>query len=108
MSQQSRVQKWTVAILATVIIAGCLLGFAEKFAQLVKVVWGDPDGVFALTPIINYLLASFGFLSLLGWAASNGMFRDIERPKYTMLENEQRLNASESYDSRSICEERNR
>jgi len=25
------------------------------------------------------------------WAAANGMFHDIERPKYTMLDNERRL-----------------
>ena len=106
--KQSRVQFWTVAVLASLIIVGCLLGFAEKFIQLVKVVSGDPDGIFALTPIINYLLASVGFLLLFGWAAANGMFRDVEGPKYKMLETEQKLNESEHYDSRTICEERKR
>ncbi len=106
--KQSLVQFWTVTVLATLIIVGCLLGFAEKFIQLVKIVWGDPDGVFALTPIMNYLLASFGFLFLFGWAAANGMFRDIEGPKYTMLEREQQLDESEHYNSRTICEERKR
>ena len=106
--KQSRVQFWTVTILASFIIVGCLLGFAEKFIQLVRVIWGDPDGVFALTPIINYLLASFGFLLLFGWAAANGMFRDVEGPKYTMLETEQKLDESEHHNSRTICEERKR
>ena len=48
---------------------------------------GDVDGVFAITPIVNYLLASLGFFFLFCWAIRHGMFRDIERPKYTMLEN---------------------
>ena len=49
------------------------------------------EGAFAISPIVNYLLASFGFLLLFGWAALGGMFHDIEQPKYTMLENEARL-----------------
>ena len=37
---------------------------------------------------MNYLLASAGFFCLLVWAAWNGMFRDIEKPKDEMLANE--------------------
>ena len=53
----------------------------------------DPNGAFAVTPIVNYLLAGLGFLCMLGWAACNGMFHDIEQPKRTMLETEQQLDA---------------
>jgi hypothetical protein len=81
----------TVIVLAIVILTFSMYGFGDKFVQFVLVARGEPDGIFALTPIINYLLASFGFLCLIGWAAANGMFHDIERPKYTMLENEQLL-----------------
>lgn len=81
----------TVIVLAIVILTFSMYGFGDKFVQFVLVVRGEPDGVFALTPIINYLLASVGFLFLIGWAAANGMFHDIERPKITMLENEQQL-----------------
>ena len=55
------------------------------------------NGAFALTPVTNYLFASLGFLCLFGWAAANGMFHDIERPKRTMLENEQRLDKESHY-----------
>lgn len=51
------------------------------------------EGAFALVPILNYLLVSFGFLLLFGGAILSGMFRDIERPKFNMLENETILNA---------------
>jgi hypothetical protein len=74
--------------------------------QFVLVARGEPEGVFALTPIINYLLASFGFLCLLGWAASNGMFTDIELPKRTMLENELRLDADEKREIHATNKER--
>jgi hypothetical protein len=104
----SKMQKRTVMLLAVVIIGFSMYDFGDKFVQLVLVARGDPDGVFALTPIINYLLASFGFACLLAWAAANGMFRDIEEPKLTMLDNEQKLDASERFNTRTICEERKR
>ena len=47
--------------------------------------------MFAITPVVNYLLASLGFFCLFFWAIYQGMFRDIEAPKFTMLENERRL-----------------
>ncbi|REK10311.1 MAG: cbb3-type cytochrome oxidase assembly protein CcoS [Planctomycetota bacterium] len=50
--------------------------------------------------MLNYLLASLGFLFLFGWAVMSGMFHDIERPKYTMLENEARLDHSAPPNSR--------
>lgn len=70
--------------------------FGVKFYELVRVAAYEPDGAFAVTPIVNYLLAGLGFLCMLGWAAYNGMFHDIERPKITMLENEERLDALEN------------
>ncbi len=39
--------------------------------------------------------ASLGFLALFLWAVWHGMFRDIEKPKRTMLENEQMLDLAE-------------
>ncbi len=44
------------------------------------------EGAFALMPILNYLLVSFGFLILFVAAICHGMFRNIEQPKYEMLE----------------------
>lgn len=77
-----------------VLVATCYF-FGIKFYELVRVAVYEPDGAFAVTPIVNYLLAGLGFLCMLGWATYNGMFRDIERPKITMLDNEQRLDAAE-------------
>ncbi len=86
-------------LVAAVILLPCLYGFSTKFRELVLLYQGDPEGAFAIAPILNYLLASAGFLLLFGWAAANGMFVDIERPKHSMLENEARLGAEEQGES---------
>ena len=84
--------QWTVTlILGVLILIPSMIGFVIKFRELIHLTQGDADGGFAITPVVNYLLASAGFLCLLLAAAVNGMFSDIESPKYTMLENEQRL-----------------
>jgi hypothetical protein len=82
-------------LMYALILVPCLYGFGGKFLELVHVLRDRPEGAFAVAPIVNYLLATTGFLFLLGWAAANGMFRDVERPKTAMLENESRLDAAE-------------
>ena len=86
--------RWTLIVtllLAVAILIPSMLGFVNKFFEFYNVVKGDADGAFALTPIVNYLLASLGFFFLLLWAIGHGMFHDIEAPKYSMLETERRL-----------------
>jgi hypothetical protein len=89
----------TIVVLVFLPILGVVcIFFAIKFYELWKVARYDPNGAFAVTPIVNYLLAGIGFLFLLGWAAYNGMFHDIEKPKRTMLEIEERLDAQSDDD----------
>ena len=90
-----RRRTWPIVLGAVVILVPSLLGFGNKFLELVAVYRGESDGAFAVAPIVNYLLASLGFLMLFGWAAAHGMFRDIERPKWAMLENEASLDRAE-------------
>ena len=87
-------------LMAAAVLVPSLYGFGTKFIEFVALSRGDVDGAFAISPIVNYLLASFGFLLLFGWAALGGMFRDVEQPKYTMLENEARLDQPESSGAR--------
>lgn len=91
----SRSAQWITALLAVAILVPSLWGFGSKFIEFVTLARGDADGAFAISPVVNYLLASVGFLFLFGWAALHGMFRDIEAPKRAMLENEWRLDALE-------------
>lgn len=94
MSQVQATSKWPgriTLILAVLILIPSLYGFGSKFYEFVHIYRGETDGAFAVAPIINYLLASAGFFLLLLWATMNGMFRDIERPKFTLLEREAQL-----------------
>ena len=91
---ESKMASVTTLLFLPVLLVTCFF-FGIKFYELVRVARFDPEGAFAVTPIINYLLAGFGFLCLLGWATLNGMFHDVEQPKRTMLENEERLDALE-------------
>lgn len=84
-------RNWLKVLVALFFLAPCLLGFGAKFVELIRVFQGDADGAFAVAPIMNYLLATTGFLCLLGWASANGMFQNIEQPKQDMLSNEARL-----------------
>ena len=78
-------------LMAAAVLLPSLYGFGTKLIEFIALARGDVEGSFAISPVVNYLLASFGFLLLFGWAALGGMFRDIEQPKYTMLENEVKL-----------------
>ena len=91
----SRKHVWTTIGFALLILIPSLIGFANKFREFVLLFRGDVDGVFAITPVVNYLLASLGFFCLFFWAIYQGMFRDIEAPKYKLLENERRLDEEE-------------
>jgi hypothetical protein len=90
---EKRRSRWMAVLFAVVLLTPCLYGFGTKFYELILVYQGESDGAFAVAPIVNYLLASAGFLFMFGWAAANGMFADIERPKYRILETEQQLDA---------------
>jgi len=89
---------YAVSVMAVVILGFCFFGFGSKFVELVRLVTTDElaatEGIFAVAPLSNYLLASAGFLCLLGWAAAQGMFRNIEQPKHTMLDVDAKLDAA--------------
>ena len=91
----SRAQVLTTIGFALLILVPSMLGFANKFREFILLYRGDVDGVFAITPVVNYLLASLGFFCLFFWAIYQGMFRDIEAPKFTMLENERKLDEAD-------------
>lgn len=80
-------------LLAVLILIPSGYGFIGKFIELINVAKGEAGGAFAVAPIMNYLLASLGFLCMLMWAAGRGMFRNIETPKHQMLAREAQLDA---------------
>ena len=98
MSRTSTSAKWRFRItigLAIAILIPSMYGFIGKFIEFVQIYRGESGGAFAVAPMLNYLLASGGFLLLLLWATMNGMFHDIEQPKYTLLDRERQLDAAQ-------------
>jgi len=79
-------QSWIPIIFGLVIFIPCILGFGTKFLELVKLSHTDLEGRFALTPVVNYLLATIGFLCLFVWGALRGTFHNVEEAKQRMLE----------------------
>ena len=90
-ARSSRLRSRITLVLAVLILVPSLWGFGSKFIEFITIFRGDVDGAFAIAPILNYLLASIGFLLLFLWATLNGMFHDIEKPKHTMLKTESQL-----------------
>lgn len=83
--------RYITILFAIAVLIPSLYGFGGKFIEFVNVFRGEADGTFAVTPIVNYLLATLGFFCLFGWALLQGMFSDIEKPKYAFLETEEWL-----------------
>ena len=92
-----RRQRWTTLVFALAILIPCGFGFSRKFQELLALSRGGSDGAFAILPVVNYLLAGLGFFFLFCWAIANGMFGDIERPKYAMLETERLLDDEDDF-----------
>lgn len=100
---ESRTKTVVIAVIAAGIILPGGYGFIEKFVQFVRTLNTEEGGGFTIIPIMNYLLVAAGFTCLLVWAVAHGMFRDVEKPKYTMLDREAALDRREG---RAWSEER--
>ena len=91
---------WVTLLFAVLILTPSMIGFVMKFVEFIHTFRSDSSGAFAITPMVNYLLASLGFFCLLLWAAVNGLFRDMEEPKRVMLQQELMLDENlETYET---------
>lgn len=77
-------------------------GFIEKFIQFVRTLQTDTGGGFTIIPIANYLTVTAGFICLLIWGARHGMFHDVEKPKYAMMERERMINQADASEQDGI------
>ena len=73
-----------IFFLTAAVCAGCM--FVFKLFAFLRTIERDEMAGFAFDPIVVYGFVAMGFLFLLIWAYMTGQFRDIERPKYEMLE----------------------
>jgi hypothetical protein len=81
---------------AMILVAGT--AFAFKLIEFVHTATRrGPDALGSfLIPVLNYLLVAAGFGLLFLWAYFRGQFRDVERPKYRMLQMQRQIDAEEA------------
>jgi nitrogen fixation-related uncharacterized protein len=79
---------------AVLVLAG--LGFVYKMTEFAAtIVKHDVEG-FGAVALSVYLVGMIPLLFLTLWAILTGRFRDIERPKYRMLELDREIDAEEA------------
>jgi len=84
----SRSTRWFLWIFSIAMIATAGSAFTMKLVDFYITATREGPGALAsfLIPVMNYLLVAAGFAFLFVWAYSRGQFRDVEQPKYRMLE----------------------
>jgi hypothetical protein len=96
----SRGQRIFLLLFILIFFVPAGIGFADKLYMFFQSVGAEAEdrfaeGRFAVIPLMNYLLVFGGMLCLLIWAMAHGMFKDVEAPKYSMLEAEERMDGVE-------------
>ncbi|MDW8342982.1 MAG: hypothetical protein RMM51_00650 [Verrucomicrobiae bacterium] len=86
-----RLVSWLVVL--AVAIGGAT--FLYKLVEFANTATHEDMPGFALVSVVPYLTATFGFLLLAIWAFLRGHFRDIEQPKYDMLDQEKEYDLAE-------------
>lgn len=76
----------TVLVMA---VAG--LAFVYKMAEFAMTMIEDDVAGFGAVTVVTYLLGMLPILFLTLWAVFSGRFRDVEAPKYRMLELHERI-----------------
>jgi len=80
--------RWFLWIFGPTVIVVAGTAFIFKLTEFIFVATNKgPDALGSfLIPVMNYLLVAAGFLCMFFWAYFSGQFRDVEAPKYRMLE----------------------
>jgi len=89
--------RWFMWIFGPLVIVVAGTAFIFKLIEFITVATTEgPDamGTF-LIPVMNYLLVAAGFLCLFLWAYFTGQYRDVEAPKYRMLEMQHEIDRQE-------------
>ncbi len=84
-SRATRRFLWIFSI-AMIVTAGTAFTFKLIDFYITATTEGSSALASFLIPVLNYLFVAAGFTSLFVWAYSRGQFRNVEEPKYRMLE----------------------
>jgi len=96
LSPSPRAQRflWVFSV-AMVLFAGSAFVF-KLIEFILTATTGGPRALGSfLLPVLTYLLVASGFFCLFLWAYSTGQFRDVEAPKYRMLEMQDEIDRQE-------------
>lgn len=90
--QQTRMLS-LILVGGAVVVAGATFMY-KLYEFIVAASQGQMPGLLVAS-VIPYFLMSLGFLLLAAWAYSTGQFRDIEGPKYQLIDDELELERME-------------
>lgn len=94
-SPRARRFLWAFSVVM-VLTAGSAFVF-KLIEFIVTATTRGPDALASfLIPVLNYLLVAAGFFCLFLWAYFTGQFRDVEAPKYRMLEMQDEIDRQEA------------
>jgi hypothetical protein len=71
------------------------LAFVYKMAEFAMTIARDDVIGFGAVAVATYLLGMLPLLLLTLWAVATGRFRDIERPRFRMLELQEEIEAAD-------------
>ena len=86
---------WIFGPLVILVAGTAFLFKLIEFVHTATTKGPDAMGSF-LMPVLTYLLVAAGYLLLFLWAYASGQFRDVEGPKYRMLEMQDEIDRLES------------
>jgi hypothetical protein len=93
MSEQERVPSakeqrhfriWVIVVTLGLMVAGS--GFVFKLVEFIRVAQNQDAEGFAVVPVVMYFLVTSGFICVFIWNYLRGGLRDVEKPKYKLLE----------------------
>ena len=93
-SPRARRFLWIYSVPMDAVAGSAFLFKLVEFITTAKTKGPDALGSF-LIPVLNYLLVAAGFFCLFLWAYFTGQFRDLEAPKYRMLEMQDEIDRME-------------
>jgi hypothetical protein len=77
-----------------------LVDFLYTFGKPAVITSTDPSAdvtlPFAIQPVVTYLIVATGYSCLFIWAYMSGQFKDIEAPKYRMIQMQDEVDDAEA------------
>jgi hypothetical protein len=80
---------------AVVVLVVAGAGFVYKMTEFAITMAGDEVVGFGAVAVATYLIGMLPIVFVTLWAVVTGRFRDVERPKFRMLELDREIEAAE-------------